>query len=75
MAERDPRSPPKNEPDPKRPSTRSVSVAQESATIRNFGLKPLAAFCGTQLPTNGEVLQRFFNVSFFLHFQRYLKKH
>ena len=69
MAERDPPTPLKNQPNSKRPRTpnivnaaRNLSLASESKKweIRGIELVPLEKFEGNQIPTNAEVLRRIF---------------
>ena len=69
MAERNPPTPLKNQPDSKRPRTpnivgaaRNLSLTSESKKweIRGIELVPLEKFDGNQIPTNAEVLRRLF---------------
>ena len=69
MAERDPPTPLKNQPDTKRPRTpnivnaaRNLSLTSESKKweIRGIELVPIEKFDGNQIPTNAEVLRRLF---------------
>ena len=41
-------------------NTRKATIEDEEKSIRHFHLKPLECFNHTQLPTNKDVLQRFF---------------
>ena len=71
MSEKQPTSPLKNQPPSKRPNsslgnpilTRGATAINTDSTLRIAGpiiLKPIAAFKGSQLPTNAEILQRLF---------------
>ena len=71
MSQKHPISPVKNPPDSKRPNsslgnkmiTRGATAINPVSVLRTFDsitLRPIAAFSGSKLPTNGEILERIF---------------